>query len=71
MRETPNPISSKYHAHQTCESLVFFSASKMFAEDPVHLIKLQYLIPSTNKKPIHLTAEWLPDSHLSHLQASS
>ena len=71
MREPPNPISSKHRAHQTCESLVFFSASKMFAEDPVHLIKLQCLIPSINKKPLHLTAELLPGSHLSHLQASS
>ena len=71
MREPPNPISSKHHAHQTCESLVFFSASKMFAEDPVHLIKLQCLIPSINKKPLHLAAELLPGSHLSHLQASS
>ena len=64
MKEPPNLISSKPHALQTCESLVFFSTSKIFAEDHVHLIKLQCLIPSKNKKPLHLTAELLPGSHL-------
>ncbi|SVE24388.1 uncharacterized protein METZ01_LOCUS477242, partial [marine metagenome] len=31
----------------------------MFTEGPVHLIKLQCLIPSIHKKPLHLTAERL------------